>query len=146
MVAISLFACPGYSLALGLGQATKSSRGGRTRRVYNHYPSWLVLWNMFYDIPIILGIFHHPKWRTQSIIFQRARAQPQPPGWIWRVHGSQVQWPNTTKTYGHDKPWLENMMMNKCLFQAPFLIGPSSSTIPSTTQKIELKVLENTRC
>ena len=31
----------------------------------------------FYDFPIILGMeCHHPKWRTQSIIFQRARAQP----------------------------------------------------------------------
>ena len=29
----------------------------------------------FYDFPYILGIFHHPNWRTHSIIFQRARAQ-----------------------------------------------------------------------
>ena len=38
--------------------------------------NWLVVWNMFYDFPIILGMSFHPNWRSH--IFQRGRLNHQP--------------------------------------------------------------------
>ena len=38
------------------------------------YHNWLVVWNMNFIFPLILGCFHHPNWRT--LIFFRGVAQP----------------------------------------------------------------------
>ena len=46
---------------------------------YGTKVNWLVVWNMFY-FPIILGISSSQL--TNSIIFQRGRAQP-PTSWFW---------------------------------------------------------------
>ena len=47
--------------------------------IYNYvyiYIDWLVVWNMNFIFPIILGISSSQLTFTHSIIFQRARAQP----------------------------------------------------------------------